>query len=88
MLEVHLDYFGRETVRKVELFTKDDSIEADLIASKIIYRKSGQVIELKENRNEYQKKEIKHFFDIINGKTSNDNSIQEACEVLKTTMGK
>lgn len=87
LVELHLDYLGRKTIRKIELFTADDSIEADLIEQKIIYRKSNEVIDLNEDRDSYQKKELLHFFDMIDGKCLNDNTIERACQTLQITRG-
>jgi len=86
-LELHLDYLGRKAIRKIELFTKEDSIEADLIEQKIVYRKENRIIDLNEDRDSYQKKELIHFFDIVEGKYENDNTIERACEVLRITKG-
>jgi len=72
---------------KIELFTKEDSIEADLIEQKIVYRKENRIIDLNEDRDSYQKKELIHFFDIVEGKYENDNTIERACEVLRITKG-
>lgn len=87
LAEVHLDYFGRKAIRKVELFTEDDTIVADLIDQKIEWLCSGEAIDLSEDRNSYQKKELEHFIDIIEGNSSNDNGIEEACKVLRITRG-
>lgn len=87
-VELHLDYFGRASIRRIELFTENDSIEADLIKQKIIYRNSNIIVDLNEDRDSYQKKELLHFFDIIEGKCSNDNTIERACQTLRITRGK
>lgn len=87
LVELHLDYFGRETIRRIELFGKDDSMEADLVKQKITWRKSGKIIELVQERNEYQKRELMHFFNIIEGKIPNDNDIITACKTLRITRG-
>lgn len=86
-VELHLDYLGRKTIRKIELFTKDDSIEADLIEQKIVYRKENQMIDLNEDRDSYQKKELLHFFDMVEGRCLNDNTIERACRTLCITRG-
>lgn len=86
-VELHLDYLGRKPIRKIELFTKDDSVEADLIEQKIIFRKENQIIDLNEDRDSYQKKELLHFFDIVNGECENDNAIERACSTLCITRG-
>ncbi len=87
LVELHLDYCGRVPIRKIELFAKDDSIEADLIDQKVCFRKSGRVVDLSEDRDSFQKKELQHFLDIISGKTENTNTIQLACSTLKITRG-
>lgn len=65
VVELHLDYFGRVPMRKIELFGKEDVIEADLLNEKITYRKTNQVIHLSEERDEYQIRELKHFFKMM-----------------------
>ena len=86
-VELHLDYLGRKPIRKIELFTEDDSIEADLIEQKIVFRKGNYTIDLNEDRDSYQKKELQHFFNIIDQKCENDNSIERACRTLRITRG-
>lgn len=86
-VELHLDYLGRKSIRKIELFMEDDSIEADLIEQKIVYRKDNRIIDLNENRDSYQKKELSHFFDMVEGKCENDNTIERACKTLRITRG-
>lgn len=86
-VELHLDYLGRKTIRKIELFTKDDSIEADLLEQKIVYRKENRIIDLNEDRDSYQKKELLHFFEMVDGKCTNDNTIERACQTLQITRG-
>ncbi len=86
-VELHLDYFGQVSIRKMDLLTDDDSIEVDLIEQKIVYRKKNLVINLSEDRDSYQKKELLHFFDIIDEKCINDNSIECACQTLRLARG-
>ncbi len=86
-VEIHLDYFGRKSLRYVELMTEDDTIRADLINQKIEFLNNGESIDLSQERNDYQKRELQHFFDICNGRYQNDNTIEEACEILKITRG-
>ena len=87
MVELHLDYFGRVPIRKIELYGEHDTIEADLIEQKIVFKRSGKVLEMKEERDAYQKRELIHFFDIINGKIDNDNDMIKACEILRIARG-
>ena len=83
VIELHLDYFGRKTTRQMVLYTKDDAVVADLTESKVTYQKEGKVVDLAEDRNAFQKRELCHFLDIIEGKVANDNTIDNALKVLK-----
>lgn len=85
--ELHLDYFGRQTQRTLDLFTSDDTIHCDLIAGTVNYLKAGKVIKLESERNAYQMAEIVHFFEIINNKTINDSTPEHAYRVLKIAKG-
>lgn len=83
IVELHLDYFGRKVVREMMLFTADDTIVVDIANSKVIYQKRNEVIDLSEERNCFQKRELIHFLDIIQKKNENDNSIENALKILK-----
>lgn len=85
--ELHLDYFGRKTIRTIELYTDEETILGDLEAGKVHYLKAGTVVDCREERDEYQQRELQHFIDAINGKTRSQNSISEALSVLKLTQG-
>jgi len=65
--ELHLDYFGRYSQRRLDIFTHEDSIQCDLLGGKVIYLKEGKVINLNSERNAYQMAEIQHFFDMLGG---------------------
>lgn len=85
--ELHLDYFGRQTQRTLDIFTADDTIHCDLIAGMVNYLKSGKNIKLEGERNAFQMAEIEHFFEIINNKTINDSTPEHAYQVLKIAKG-
>lgn len=85
--ELHLDYFGRQTQRTLDLFTAEDTIHCDLIAGTVSYLKEGRTIALESERNAYQLAEIAHFFEIINNKTINDSTVEHAYQVLKLAKG-
>jgi predicted dehydrogenase len=85
--ELHLDYFGRQTQRTLDLFTADDTIHCDLISGMVNYMKSGKTIKLESERNAFQIAEIEHFFEIINNKTINDSTPEHAYQVLKIAKG-
>jgi len=83
IVEVHLDYFGRSTIREIELFTNGDTIVADIVNSEIRYLKSGKIISFEESRDDFHRKEIAYFFDIIEGRRRNHNDIRAAMKTLK-----
>lgn len=85
--ELHLDYFGRQTLRTLDLFTEDDTIHCDLIGGTVSYLKEGKTVKLESERNAFQMKEIEHFFEIINNKTNNDSTPDHAYRVLKIAKG-
>ena len=85
--EVHLDYFGRQTQRTLDLFTTEDTIHCDLIAGTVNYLKKSEIIILDSEHNTYQMAELSHFFDIINNKITNDSTPEHAYQVLKIAKG-
>lgn len=86
-IELHLDYFGRKTLRTLELFMKEDTVKCDIEDGRIEYLKQGKVVNLNTERNDYQLLEIKHFFDIVDGNIYNDSTIKHAYNVLKISKG-
>ena len=85
--ELHLDYFGRQTLRTLDLFTDEETIHCDLIGGTVSYLKDGKTVKLESERNAFQMKEIEHFFEIINNKTDNDSTPEHAYRVLKIAKG-
>ena len=83
IVELHLDYFGRKTTRQMVLYTKDETIVADLTESKVTYEKAGKTVSLTEDRNAFQKRELCHFLDMVAGKVENDNTVFNALQVLR-----
>lgn len=86
-IELHLDYFGRKSIRKMQIFMPDDTIDCDILNGSIYYLRSGTQTVLDNSRDNFQMKEIIHFFDIINGKCENDSTIQDALKVLHYARG-
>ena len=86
-IELHLDYFGRETMRILQLFMADESVECDIVHGTVRYLKSGKVINFDSERNNYQFKEIEHFFNIADKKISSDSTPSHAYAVLKLAKG-
>ncbi len=87
VVEIHLDYFGKKTLREITLLTDKDTIVADIFKGEISYLNSGKTITLKQSRNDYQCKEIEFFFDAIEGKVTNNNDILFALKTLQIAQG-
>lgn len=85
--ELHLDYFGRKTQRTLDIFTHDDTIRCDIVAGTVSYLKEGRTLTFNSDRNAFQMAEIKHFFDIAEGRTENDSNVEHGLNVLKLTKG-
>lgn len=85
--ELHLDYFGRKTIRKIEIFTEEETIIGDLVEGEVVYLNAGKTIKLKEHRDSYQERELRYFLDMIDGKVENWNNISNALKVLKLAYG-
>lgn len=86
--ELHLDYFGRKSLRTLDIFTQDDTIQCDLIGGTVHYLKEDKSIEFNSERNAFQMAEIRHFIDIVEGRTSNDSNVEHGVQVLKLTKAK
>ena len=87
LIELHLDYYGRDSIRILQLFMPDDTIECDILHGTVRYLKSHKEIKLESDRNAFQMKEIEHFFEIINHKIGNDSTPEHAYRVLKIAKG-
>ena len=85
--ELHLDYFGRETIREIQLLTKGDTIVGDIANNKITFLTSGKVMEFKEERDDYQKRELEHFLDMILGIVPYEDGFGHGIKVLGLTQG-
>lgn len=83
--ELHLDYFGRKTQRTLDIFTVEDTIQCDIVSGVVSYLKEGKTLRFNSERNDFQMAEIKHFFDIVEGRVENDSNVAHGVNVLKLT---
>lgn len=87
IVEIHTDYFGRENVRKIELFCRDYVIKGDLQHNTLQYVYSdGKIEEIKLAESDTYMCEMESFLDMIDGKRINDNDIVHANNVLKIAL--
>lgn len=85
--EIHLDYFGREPIREMQLFTADDTIRCDLIKNEICYLKSKKEVRFEESRDHFQIRELQYFLEVLDGKKENFNTVLDAANTLWLTGG-
>ncbi len=86
-VELHLDYFGRDTVREIELITKNGTVIGDIARNKIRFMHTGEEIDFNEKRDDFQKREMEYFLDLIANETEKMNTFNEALKILKLTQG-
>ena len=86
--ELHLDYFGRKTQRTLDIFTQNDTVQCDIVRGTVTYLKERKTLDFNSDRNAFQMEEIKHFFDIAEGRVENDSNVKHGVQVLKLTKSK
>lgn len=87
LAEVHLDYFGREYRRSIELFCKDGTVTADFGEGTLTLA-DGTVEHYEEPVNERYLREMDYFIDYAQtGKGESINSPKMALDVLRLTLG-
>lgn len=85
--ELHLDYFGRKTIRKIQLFTKDETIIGDIANNKISLLVAGKEIDFHEERDDYQKRELVQFLSLIFREIPIIEGFHRGIDVLALTQG-
>lgn len=86
LVEVHLDYVGRKTERRLELLTNEKRIDVDIVENKIYIYENRSINEIVFPTEDSYIKEMQHFLDCIEGKADNTNTLQHANEVLKLIL--
>lgn len=87
LVELHLDYFGKETVRQLELFTQQGCTIFDIAHACVRYP-DGSKLELPETSNDKYVSEMKYFLSLVTEKNrTNENTIAHACQVLRLAKG-
>ncbi len=87
LCEVHLDYFGRDSRRNLEIFTEKGTIEADFIKGSLQFPKEPLQL-LQEDANERYLREMAYFLQYASGtSTESLNSPERALSVLQLVQG-
>lgn len=87
IVELHVDYFGRKPIREIQLFTSDDTIIGDISNNTIHFLKNDKKIIFNEERDDYQKRELIHFLDMVTGKAQIEDGYHHGLRTLKLTQG-
>lgn len=87
LIELHLDYFGRESRRNIEIMTENGNITGDFIKQNISFTDGREVIELNKQDDMYIN-EMKYFLNKIIYEKEGENNINRAYEVLKLATGR
>lgn len=87
IVELHLDYFGKHTLREIQLITKEETIVGDLVNNKIVYLNQCREISFHEVRNDYQKRELLHFFSMIRGEVKHEDGFANGIRLLELSQG-
>ncbi len=87
VLEIHLDYIGHKTERIIQLFTDKKRIDIDLITNEIYEYVHNELVKKQQFEEEdFYKKEMEYFFDCVEKRESNINTIANACNTLKIAL--
>lgn len=88
IVELHLDYFGRKTIREIQLFTKKDTIIGDIANNKVTFICAGEIIDFREQRDDFQKRELEHFINMIDGSDEIEDGFRHGLRALELTQGR
>lgn len=83
LVEVHLDYFGRESSRVLELYTNQEKYVLDFGRNVIEKTSAAGREEIFLKKEDFYKNEMEYFIDCIQGKAHNFNSMEEAYRLMK-----
>lgn len=86
LVEVHLDYFGRVSQRRIIIYTDTEVIDCDLNKLKVNYLKSGKELDFKEE--DIYIKEMKYFLSHVEQNIKTFNEPEIAYRTLALTEGK
>lgn len=85
--ELHLDYFGRKSIRELQLFLENYTVVGDFLNNEIRVMSSKDTDVIHLGTEDMYIKELEHFLDIIDGKVSNDNDIMSALDTMRVAGG-
>ena len=85
VLSVHLDYFGRQPQRRLEMWCREEVIVADLLDGTIRYR-SGRPDET-PGTVDLHYREMEYFLKVVIGGIASNHGAETAVQTLKLALG-
>ena len=85
--ELHLDYFGRKTIRELQVFTDQETITGDIAYNTVHFLSDDTRLRFDDVRDDYQKRELNHFIDLMAGEKDPSAGFDHAIKVLELTQG-
>ena len=84
-IEIHLDYFGKKSTRKLELYCENHTVVVDLLKNTIYYESDESTMEkiIEFSEEDIYINEMYYFYDVVIGRQENMNPIEHASEILK-----
>ena len=82
IIEMHLDYFGRKPIRKIEMWTNNNYFEVDFLNSTISHNED--LIRCIKNDMYYD--EMKYILDLFENKVDNINNLDNALNTLRVAI--
>ncbi|MGI5907779.1 MAG: Gfo/Idh/MocA family protein [Christensenellales bacterium] len=88
IVEVHLDYFGREIRRLLELYTREGVLYADFLNRSVTLKNGRNARPLPVSEADQYLEEMRHFIGMCLGlRHENPNTVSNALETLKLATG-
>ncbi len=86
LLSLQLDYIGRAPKREIALYTNDDVIVGDMLASTVTWQRADVIETLPPA--DIHALDVGYFLECaLSGKADNDNTIPHALSVLRAALG-
>lgn len=83
LAEIHLDYFGRQTIRQAELFTQEETLRADLLTGTVEHCTKEGCRREELGQEDFYQAEMRYFLEKVVSGQDNMNDIYHANELLR-----
>ncbi|CZR10740.1 Predicted dehydrogenase [Trichococcus flocculiformis] len=87
VVEIHVDYFGKTSQRKLELITEQDTYIFDFYKNTKTVLSTGEITSYNEETNDMYVSEISYFLDDVMKGNTNQNNLVHALQILAIAKG-